>query len=134
MTYPMQKKMKKLLSLVIVLSALLSFALLATAQSAKEVTLTGNIVDKSCATGRMKQDDPQAAIDKHTKKCSLMENCLKSGLGVYADGKYTEFDEHGTHLAKEALEASEKANGAKFKVTGKMADGKFAVTKIEEVK
>ena len=124
--------MKRLLSLASVLAVLASFALLTAAQNA-QVTLTGNIVDKSCATGRMKQDDPAAAIDKHTKKCSLMEKCLASGLGVYADGKYTEFDENGTTLAKAALEASEKANGAKFKVTGKMAEGKFAVTKIEEV-
>ena len=96
--------------------------------------MTGNIVDKSCATGRMKNENPQAAIDGHTKKCSLMENCLKSGLGVYADGKYTEFDEKGTGLAKTALEGSEKANGAKFKVVGKMVEGKLAVTSIEEIK
>lgn len=125
---------KKLLSLVSLLVVIVSFAALAAAQKTDQVTLTGNIVDKSCATGRMKKDDPQAAIDAHTKKCSLMENCLKSGLGVYADGKYIEFDENGTGLAKTALENSEKANGAKFKVMGKMVDGKLAVTKIEEIK
>ncbi|HEX4946837.1 MAG TPA: hypothetical protein VFZ34_09245 [Blastocatellia bacterium] len=126
--------MKKLLSLGSILVVILSFAALTVAQKTDQVTLTGNIVDKSCATGRMKKDDPQASIDAHTKKCSLMENCLKSGLGVYADGKYIEFDENGTGLAKTALESSEKANGAKFKVMGKMVDGKLAVTKIEEVK
>jgi hypothetical protein len=125
---------KKLLSLVSVLAVLLSFAALSMAHQSDQVTLTGNIVDKSCATGRMKKEDPQGAIDAHTKKCSLMENCLKSGLGVYADGKYTEFDEKGTGLAKAALESSEKNNGAKFKVTGKMVDGKLAVTNIQEVK
>jgi hypothetical protein len=125
---------KKLLSLVSVLAVIMSFTALSLAHPADDVTLTGNIVDKSCATGRMKKDDPQAAIDAHTKKCSLMENCLKSGLGVYADGKYVEFDENGTGLAKAALEGSEKANGAKFKVMGKMVDGKLAVTKIEEIK
>jgi hypothetical protein len=125
---------KKLLSLGSILVVILSFAVLTAAQHTDQVTLTGNIVDKSCATGRMKRDDPQASIDAHTKKCSLMENCLKSGLGVYADGKYIEFDENGTGLAKTALESSEKANGAKFKVMGKMVDGKLAVTKIEEVK
>lgn len=125
---------KKLLSLVSVLAVLLSVAAFSLAQQADQVTLTGNIVDKSCATGRMKKDEPQAAIDAHTKKCSLMENCLKSGLGVYADGKYIEFDEKGAGLAKAALEASEKNNGAKFKVTGKMMEGKLAVATIEEIK
>lgn len=124
---------KKLLSLVSVLAVVLSFAALSLAHQADQVTLTGNIVDKSCATGRMKRENPQGAIDSHTKKCTLMENCLKSGLGVYADGKYTEFDEKGNGLAKAALEASTKENGAKFKVTGKMVDGKLAVTKVEEV-
>ena len=81
---------KRLLSLVSVLAVLLSLTVLSLAKT-EPVTLTGNIVDKSCATGRMKKDEPQAAIDAHTKKCSLMENCLKSGLGVYADGKYVEF-------------------------------------------
>ena len=126
--------MRKILSLGSILVVILSFAALTVAQKTDQVTLTGNIVDKSCATGRMKSDNPQASIDGHTKKCSLMENCLKSGLGVYADGKYIEFDENGTGLAKTALESSEKANGAKFKVMGKMVDGKLAVTKIEEIK
>ena len=126
--------MKKILSIVSMLVVIFSFAALTAASPSDEVTLTGNIVDKSCATGRMKKEDPQASIDAHTKKCSLMENCLKSGLGVYADGKYIEFDESGVGLAKAALESSEKANGAKFKVMGKMVDGKLAVTKIEEIK
>ena len=124
---------KKLLALVSVLAVVLSVAAFSTPPQANEVTLTGNIVDKACATGRMKKENPQEAIDAHTKKCSLMENCLKSGLGVYADGKYTELDEKGNGLAKAALEASTKEKSAKFKVTGKMMDGKLAVTKIEEV-
>ncbi|MFN0108965.1 MAG: hypothetical protein ACKVZH_08925 [Blastocatellia bacterium] len=127
---------KKLLSLLIVLAVALSIAAVSTAQNkdADKVTMTGNIVDKVCATGRMKKDDAQASIDAHKKSCSLMENCLKSGLGVYADGKYTEFDEKGAAMAKAALEKSAKDNGAKFKVSGKMMDGKLAVSSIEETK
>ena len=125
---------KRLLSLVSVLAVLLSFAAMSVARHTDDVTLTGNIVDKSCATGRMKKEEPQGAIDTHTKKCTLMENCLKSGLGVYADGKYVEFDEKGNGLAKAALEGSAKDNGAKFKVMGKMMDGKLAVASIVEIK
>lgn len=124
---------KKLFSLAFVLTAVLSFAAMSVARHTGEITLTGNLIDKSCSTGRMKKENPQAAIDEHTKKCSLMENCLKSGLGVYADGKFTELDEKGNGLAKAALEASAKEKGAKFKVTGTMVDGKLAVTKITEV-
>lgn len=127
---------KKLVSLLIALAVALSIAAVSTAQNkdSDKVTLTGNIVDKACATGRMKKDDAQASIDAHKKSCSLMENCLKSGLGVYADGKYTEFDEKGAAIAKASLEKSAKDNGAKFKIMGKMVDGKLAVASIEEIK
>lgn len=127
---------KKLIALLIALAVALSIAAVSTAQKkdSEKVMLTGNIVDKACATGRMKKDDPQGAIDAHKKSCSLMDNCLKSGLGVYADGKFTEFDEKGSEMAKAALEKSAKDNGAKFKVMGKMADGKLAVSNIEELK
>ena len=124
---------KKGISVAAFLALVISLCVLAFANQNSSVTLTGNIVDKQCATGRMKSDNPQESIDKHTKKCSLMEACLKSGLGVYADGKFIEFDTKGTDLGKAALEKSEKANGAKFKVTGKMVDGKLVVTGISEV-
>jgi len=126
---------KKLVSLLVALAVALSIVAASTAQNkdSDKVTLTGNIIDKACATGRMKKDDAQASIDAHKKSCSLMENCLKSGLGVYADGKYTEFDEKGTAMAKSALEKSAKDNGAKFKVTGKLTDGVLAVASIDEV-
>lgn len=124
---------KKGISAFALLALVTSLCALAFANQDASVTLTGNIVDKQCATGRMKTEHPQEAIDKHTKKCSLMEACLKSGLGVYADGKFIEFDTKGTDLGKVALEKSEKANGAKFKVTGKMVDGKLVVTGIQEV-
>jgi hypothetical protein len=87
------------------------------------VAVTGNIVDKNCS----------ARGGDHPKDCSLKEGCAKSGFGVYADGKWTAFDDKGNGLAKAALEKSAKAKGAKFKVTGKLADGKIAVDSISEV-
>jgi hypothetical protein len=62
-----------------------------------------------------------------------MENCVKSGLGVYSGGKYTEFDAKGVELAKAALQKTKKDKGAKFKVTGKVTGGKMAVESITEV-
>jgi hypothetical protein len=73
------------------------------------------------------------AATGHKKGCSLSSGCLKSGLGVFADGKFTAFDEAGTTKGKAALETTSKASGAKFKVTGKMVDGKLAVDSISEV-
>jgi hypothetical protein len=80
-----------------------------------------------------KQSDPQAAAANETKGCIMMDGCLKSGLGIYSEGKYTEFDVKGAALAKAALEKSKKDKGATFKVTGKVTGGKMAVENIEEV-
>src|SRR5262245_29254340 len=84
---------------------------------AQDKSLTGYIVDKACATGKVaKQSNPQDAAANETSGCITMDGCLKSGLGVYSDGKYYQFDEKGNALAKAALDKSKKDKGAKFKV------------------
>jgi len=114
------------------LTAIIALSLIVIAQD--KVTLEGPIVDKACATGKVaKNSDPQAAAANESKGCILMENCLKSGLGVYSGGKYTQFDDKGVALAKAALEKSKKDKGAKFKVTGKVSGDKIAVDSITEV-
>ncbi len=116
------------------LTAIIALSLVVIAQDGQTTTLEGHIVDKACATSKVaKQKDPQAAAANESKKCVLMESCLKSGLGVYSGGKYYEFDQKGVELAKAALEKSKKEKGAKFKVTGKVAGDKIAVENIEEV-
>lgn len=124
---------KKFCSFFAALVVVLSLAVTALADDKKPVTLTGNLVDKACSAGVAKKDDPQAAAAGHTKGCSLSERCANSGFGVYADGKYTEFDEKGSAMAKAALEKSAKDKGAKFKVTGTVQDGKMMVTSISEI-
>src|SRR5215475_436034 len=118
---------------ILSLTAIMALSLIAVAQDGK-TTLVGYIVDKACATGKVaKQSDPQAAAANETKGCILMDGCLKSGLGVYSDGKYYQFDEKGVALAKAALEKSKKDKGAKFKVTGKVTGDRVAVSGVEEV-
>lgn len=115
------------------LTAIMALGLVAIAQGGK-TTLEGYIVDKNCAVSKdAKASNPQAAAAEEPKGCVLMESCFKSGLGIYADGKYTEFDEKGKTLAKAALEKSKKDKGAKFKVTGQVTGDKMAVEKVEEV-
>ena len=123
---------RKFYSCLVALVVVLSLSALGFADD-KKVTLTGNIVDKACAAGVAKKDDPQAAAGAHTKGCSLSVRCAKSGFGVYSDGKYTEFDEKGAAMAKAALEKSTKDKGAQFKVTGMLHDGKMMVESISEV-
>src|SRR5262245_21300280 len=134
--YVIERIRKMLRKLIFSLIAVTTLSLVIMAQDDK-TTLEGYIVDKACATGTGKvarADDPQAAAANETKSCILMEGCLKSGLGVYSDGKYTEFDEKGVALAKAAIEKSKKDKGAKFKVIGKVTGGKMAGEKITEVR
>lgn len=113
----------------IALSVVLGLTLLASADD--KVTLTGHIVDKACSAKVAKKDNPQAASAEEAKDCIV--RCSKSGLGIFADGKYTEFDEAGVAKAKTALEKSTKDKGAKFKVTGMVHDGKLMIENIAEV-
>ena len=116
------------------LTAIMALSLVVMAQDGKDTTLSGYIVDKACATGKVaKKDKPQAAAAEESKNCVLMENCVKSGLGIFSDGKYYEFTEKGVSLAKAALEKSKKDKGAIFKVTGKVTGSKMDIDKIEEV-
>ena len=108
------------------LTAVIALSLVVMAQDkGKEVKLTGAIVDQHCAA---------ADMATHKKGCVTSPNCLKSGLGVFADGKFTAFDEAGSAMAQAALEKSKKDAGAKFKVVGTVSpDGKMKVKSIEEV-
>jgi phosphate-selective porin len=118
--------------LVFSFMAVIALSLVAMAQGGK-ITLTGYIIDKACSVRLAKKSDPQSAAAEEPTSCALMEGCVKSGFGIFADGKYIEFDEKGGALAKAALEKSKKDKGAKFKVTGKVTGDKVAVEKIEEV-
>jgi hypothetical protein len=98
-------------------------------------SMVGVIVDKNCATGKVAKQggDLQTAAANESRGCILMDSCLKSGLGLYAGGKYYQFDKKGNELAKAALEKSKKDKGANFKVTGKVTGNTIEVSAIEEV-
>jgi hypothetical protein len=106
------------------LTAVIALSLVVMAQGGKEESWTGSIVDKHCSG---------ADMATHGKGCVLSKKCLDSGLGVVVDGKFTPFTSDSSAKAKAALEASKKDKGAKFKVTGKVANGQIEASKIEEV-
>ena len=105
------------------LTAIMALSLVIMAQGGKETSWSGYIVDKHCAA---------ADMATHGRGCVVSPKCLESGLGLYSDGKFTPFDEKSSAQAKAALEKSKKDKGAKFTVTGTVADGKIAATKIVE--
>ena len=106
------------------LTAVMALSLVVMAQDAKPTDHTGFIVDKHCSAGD---------VANHGKGCALSKACVESGLGFYENGKFTPFETKSAALAKAALEKSKKDKGAKFKVTGHVADGHFVASKIEEI-
>jgi hypothetical protein len=104
------------------LTAVMALSLVIMAQGDKK-DWTGYIVDDHCKA---------ADMATHGRGCVTSPDCLKSGLGLYSDGKFTPFDEKSAAQAKAALEKSKKDKGAKFTVTGTVTDGKIAATKIVE--
>jgi len=116
----------------------LAIALLVTATAVvrahEKVKLTGYVVDVVCFADHVK-DSPEAATKvaaEHTKECSLMEECVKSGYGVYADGQWYPFDAKGNELAKAVFEKTGKKDHIKMTVEGMKHEGKILVQKITE--
>jgi hypothetical protein len=103
------------------LTAILALSLVAIAKDGDKHE--GFIVDQHCSAGD---------VANHGKGCTLSKKCVDSGLGFYENGKFTPFDAKSAELAKATLEKSKKDKGAKFIVTGKVVDGKFAAQSIAE--
>jgi hypothetical protein len=114
------------------LTAIMALSLVVIAQDGNS-TFEGFVVDKACSAKVAKASDPTTESANQPKSCILADACFKSGVGIYADGKFVEFDAKGKELAKAAIEKSKKDKGVKFKVTGKVTGGKIAVASLEEV-
>lgn len=98
------------------------------------VKLTGYVVDVVCAADHTK-DAAEAATKfaaEHTKECGLMEDCVKSGYGIFAEGKWYPFDAKGNELAKGIFEKTKKDKAIKVTVEGLKHDGKILVQKLTE--
>jgi hypothetical protein len=97
----------------------------------EKVKLTGYVV---CAADHTK-DKPEDATKfaaEHTKECGLMEECVKSGYGIFADGQWFPFDAKGNELAKALFEKTQKKDHIKMTVEGMKHDGKILVQKLTE--
>ena len=109
------------------------FVVLATVAFAHEkVKLTGYVVDTVCFADKAngKPEEAAKAAAEHTRECALMEECIKGGYGIYADGKWYPFDAKGNELAKAAFEKTGKKDQIKMTVEGMKHDGKILVEKI----
>ena|SRR5678815_1521973 len=86
----------------------------------------GVLIDAAC--GAKQKTDGDAA--DHPKTCIMKAGCLKSGLGLFKDGKFIKFDEASQAKAKEYLEKEE--HGTKVHVTGKLSEDKKEIA-VDEI-
>ncbi len=107
-----------------VLLMIASGAMLAAAE------VQGFLVDKMCSVKVVKEG--QAAAQKHTRDCALMEPCVQSGYGVMTpDGKFLALDDAGNKKAEQALRASKKKDNLKVKVDGDVSGETIAVKSLK---
>jgi len=76
------------------------------------VTLTGYVIDNSCARTNIKNLDEVCLT--YTSECALKEECIKSGYSFYSvDGKVIPFNEASNKKVEEFL----RMPGSKTRVT-----------------
>jgi hypothetical protein len=132
--------MKKLGKITAVFLALMfaTFSLMAQETSAKkEMTFKGYLADKMCGTGFTKSGDAKVAATKakkHTKDCTLADNCKASGYGLVIGAKYHKFDEAGDKLALDYLNNTKKESNLWVEVKGTADGDNIMVASISDVK
>ena len=100
----------------------------------EKVKLTGYVVDVMCFGDHAKDkvEDATKVAAEHTKECALMDDCVKSGYGLYADGKWYPFDAKGNELAKALFDKTKKSDHLKVIVEGMKHEEKILVEKLTE--
>ena len=102
------------------------------AQETAPTTLTGYVVDQHCGATIATKADVMDKAAAHTKECALMEDCVKSGYGIFSGGKYYKFDSTGSATAQAAIEKSKLSKGLFFIAVGKDVNGTFHLTSLTE--
>jgi hypothetical protein len=120
---------RKVFPLVIAV-ALMAGALIA---QDKSVTLTGYLIDNSCAASHATDKTFATWVKTHGTSCATMENCEKSGYAVFADDKLYKLDEAGNTSAAELLKNTKSKKGLKVKAEGTVDGDTLKVTKLTEI-
>ncbi len=122
--------MRKIFPLVVVL-ALMAGALIARAQ--EPTTLTGYMIDNSCAANHATDKTFATWVKTHGTSCAMMDACEKSGYAVFAGDKLYKFDDAGNTSASELLKSTKSKKGLHVKVEGTVDGDTVKVTKLTEV-
>jgi hypothetical protein len=116
-----------LLTVVMVLAGMV-----AAAASARDVKLSGYIVDNACGTGKAGDAAGVEKIKNHPTKCALMPSCEKSGYAVFSDGKLYKLDKAGNEKAEALLKSTKSEKGLPVTVEGSIDGDTLHVTAMSE--
>src|SRR5437870_5545355 len=114
---------------ILAITLSLVFAAMLYAQGNKAVTITGNLIDNSCAESK----DLETRTKNHSTSCALMDSCATSGYAVYADHKLYKLDEKGNSSAADLLNSTKTAKGVRVAVEGTVEGDTIHVTRLTEV-
>jgi hypothetical protein len=115
---------------LIVLLALMAGALIA---QDKSVTLTGYLIDNSCAASHATDKTFATWVKTHGTSCAMMDACEKSGYAVFAGDKLYKFDDSGNTSALDLLKSTKSKKGLHVKVEGTLDGDTVKVTKLTEI-
>jgi hypothetical protein len=117
------------------ISVILNMVLIAAAHAqAKVETITGYLIDRSCAA-MIKHDhlDPMQRLKSHTKKCNLEPSCCEAGYTLYSGGKWIDLDAPSSEMAKKVIQSSKGDKGLMCKVQGSFKRDEFHASSVSEV-
>ena len=121
--------MRKVFPLIVAL-AVMAGALMA---QDKTVTLTGYMIDNSCAANHANDKTFATWVKTHGSSCANMESCEKSGYAVFSGDKLYKFDDAGNASAAALLKATKSKKGLHVKAEGTLDGDTLKVTKLTEV-
>ncbi len=121
--------MRKVFPLFVLL-AVMAGALMA---QDKSVTLTGYLIDNSCAANHANDKTFATWVKTHGTSCATMDACEKSGYAVFAGDKLYKFDDAGNSSAEALLKATKSKKGLHVKAEGTVDGDTLKVTKLTEV-
>jgi len=120
---------RKMFPLVVVV-AMMAAVLMA---QDKSVTLTGYLIDNSCAAGHATDKTFATWVKTHGTSCAMMDSCEKSGYAVFAGDKLYKLDAAGNTSAEALLKATKSKKGLKVKAEGTVDGDTLKITKLTEV-
>ncbi len=121
--------MRKVFPLIVVV-AMMAGALIAQEQT---TTLTGYLIDNSCAANHATDKTFATWVKTHGTSCAMMESCEKSGYAVFAGDKLYKLDDKGNESAEALLKATKSKKGLHVKAEGVVDGDTLKVTKLTEI-